>query len=301
MDSHMMTTNVSINERRALDFQGKELIAMRTTISVIFLALSLAYIPSVWAAETHVYETQKVALTGTLIEKTFYGPPGYGEDPKHDVKEPVYILKLQRPITAVPDKQDTTNERHDNVTEVQVVNMKQLPLKSFLKKKVTVTGTLFSAITGHHHTQVLISAEEATLSSRGASRSDSPEEIVRRLYKNDFPGSEGLNRSQYGAALSRYFDAGLVELFIKDWECERREPGLCGPDFMILYDAQDSDITDLKVGAFDSRNSTVEVRFKNFGKPVSVVYVMRKTAAGWRISDIRYQSGHSILKLLKAS
>jgi hypothetical protein len=45
------------------------------------------------------------------------------------------------------------------VAEVQVVNTKQLPLKTWLQKRVTVRGTLFSAITGHHHTEVLINAE----------------------------------------------------------------------------------------------------------------------------------------------
>src|SRR5258705_13599459 len=40
------------------------------------------------------YELDKVTLVGTIVSRTFYGPPNYGEDPKIDSKERQYILLL---------------------------------------------------------------------------------------------------------------------------------------------------------------------------------------------------------------
>jgi len=131
---------------------------MKSWFVIIFVAFVWG-VGAAASAETYVYETQKVALTGMLTEKIFYGPPGYGEDPKHDKKEKAYVIKLSKKITVVPPEGDKTNERHDNVSEVQVVNTKQLPLKTWLQKRITVKGTLFSAISGHHHTEVLINAD----------------------------------------------------------------------------------------------------------------------------------------------
>lgn len=126
----------------------------------------------------------------------------------------------------------------------------------------------------------------------------SADDIVRKLY-HDFPadGKDSIN-SQTKEVLSRYFVSGIADLFIKIQECEKREGGICGPDFMLLYDAQDYQLSEFRVGAFDPVKKTVEVGFKNYGKPVIIVYSMDKTPVGWRISDIRYQKGSSMKKLL---
>ena len=43
----------------------------------------------------------------------------------------------------------------------------------------------------------------------------------------------------------------------------------------------------------------VTVNFKNFDKPTRLVYVLSRTATGWRISDIRYDDGSSLKKILE--
>ena len=133
----------------------------RIIVIVMFL-IAAAFLHDVAAGEKNAYnyEPHKVELTGILIRKIFYGPPGYGEDPKTDKKEYAYIIKLEKPISAIAAEDDTTNESHDNVKEIQVVNIKHISLKPLLQKRVTAKGTLFSAITGHHHTDVLINLEE---------------------------------------------------------------------------------------------------------------------------------------------
>jgi hypothetical protein len=44
----------------------------------------------------------------------------------------------------------------------------------------------------------------------------------------------------------------------------------------------------------------VTVRFKNMGKSARIVYVLIPASAGWRISDIRYDDGSSLKKILQA-
>jgi hypothetical protein len=48
------------------------------------------------------FDTPGVRLEGTLSERVFYGPPGFGETPDKDARERVLILTLRQPITVVP-------------------------------------------------------------------------------------------------------------------------------------------------------------------------------------------------------
>lgn len=297
---YVLPTNDDQVSRHKYKFETK---FMKILMSPIFQSMVILASLTWYATAEEVvyhYEPQEVELSGTLTERIFYGPPGYGEDPKHDTKEQATVLKLEGPITVIPEGRDATNERHDNVSEVQVVNMKHLPLAALFEKKVKVSGTLFSAITGHHHTDVLINAEEISPYSDSSSAStDSPENIVSNLYR-DFPpdGKEAVHW-QKKDVLAKYFDNNLVDLFLKEQECSERDKGICNIDFMILYDAQDYQITEFHIDAFDPVKKVVNVRFKNYNKPTLIVYQMSETPAGWRISDIRYEKGHSLVETLK--
>lgn len=249
------------------------------------------------------YYPAKVELSGTLIKKMFYGPPGYGEDPKHDRKEHVFILRLAKPIRVVADSPDYTS--HESAREIQVNNSKRLKLEPMLKKKVRIRGTLSSAAIGHDHTDVLIDAEEVipegalgAATSATSGMSSSPEDVINRLYRDFSKKGSGSVHVQGREVLSRYFDGRLVDLLIKDQECQKREKGICNLDFMIQYGAQDDEITGLRVGVFDPAKQSSEVTFRNFGKPQTLIYRMNKSREGWRISDIRYEKGRSLVELL---
>jgi len=116
--------------------------------------------------EVYHYYPEKSELKGTLSRKSFYGPPGYGEDPKHDKKERVYILRLEKPIKVVAAGKGGQNEGHDNVRELQVDSAGKIPMKDFLNKKVRIRGTLRTAEIGHDHTDVLITPEEIVPDNR---------------------------------------------------------------------------------------------------------------------------------------
>lgn len=132
------------------------------TVSVPFLYLLLIS-QFVLAADVYKFEPAVVYLTGELIQKQFYGPPGYGEDPKTDRKENASILILNHPIKVVAEIGDRFNETRDNVKVIQLINVKRIALSPFFQKNVKVTGKLSSAITGHHHTDILIEIDDIQL------------------------------------------------------------------------------------------------------------------------------------------
>jgi hypothetical protein len=66
------------------------------------------------------------------------------------------LIKLAKPIKVVAEKEDQYNETRNGIKELQIINIKKIKLSPYLHKKVKITGKLSSAITGHHHTDVLI-------------------------------------------------------------------------------------------------------------------------------------------------
>lgn len=112
-------------------------------------------------AAPYQYEPTVTTLSGTLKnDKVFYGPPGYGEDPKHDRQEKPIRLVLDTPIDVEGRKDDPINSESEKaVRELTIVPGKVQDLKDHLGQHVTVTGKMFHAHTGHHHTAVLIDLE----------------------------------------------------------------------------------------------------------------------------------------------
>ena len=115
------------------------------------------------------YEPEKVSITGTIVSRTFFGPPNYGENPKTDSKESQYILVLDTPIDVVGDNKYNEAERGVKQITLVVHDFKATPVRPWLGKRVTIEGTLFHAITGHHHTKVLI--EVSTIGAAKRSKS----------------------------------------------------------------------------------------------------------------------------------
>lgn len=93
--------------------------------------------------------------------------------PKEDVDPPetYWILHLAKPVCVSADTNDELNDTDANaVTRMQLVFTSDDPLKDYGNKKlrafvkahtpVVVTGTLYRAHTGHHHTEVLITVRD---------------------------------------------------------------------------------------------------------------------------------------------
>lgn len=100
-------------------------------------------------------QRHQATLTGIAYARVDPGPPGYGEDPKHDAKERHFYLKLDRPVcvNAGAEGEDAVS----NIREMQLVYFVRLPLeRTWLGKHVAVSGWLMARASGHHWTKVLL-------------------------------------------------------------------------------------------------------------------------------------------------
>ena len=137
--------------------------------TLLLIALLWATALSAQAQRKQVhYGPEKVALTGRVVSRTFYGPPGYGENPKTDSRESQYILLLDRPIDVLGSPDDEAERGVKQITLV-VSDFKATPVRPWLHQRVVIEGTLFHAITGHHHTRVLIEVSTVGAAKRGKS------------------------------------------------------------------------------------------------------------------------------------
>lgn len=114
------------------------------------------------------YGPTKVRLTGTLIKRTFPGPPNYESIPDGDKPETYWLLALSRPDCVNADKNDSFNLAQRKIRRIQLVFLNRTIYKTqhwLLRKRAVVEGTLFGANNGHHHTPVLLIVSHVAKSS----------------------------------------------------------------------------------------------------------------------------------------
>jgi hypothetical protein len=125
----------------------------------------------------------------------------------------------------------------------------------------------------------------------------SPKDVVAQLYK-----AYGTEQSPEGETrlFSRCFDHDLMRLYLRDKREAKGEVGRL--DGLPLYNAQEIQITDFSISAprITGSEALVTVRFRNIGKPTRIECVLHRTANGWKISDIRYDAGSSLKKILQS-
>jgi hypothetical protein len=106
------------------------------------------------------YESSDVKLIGKIKRLTFPGPPNYENVEKGDQPEVAWVLRLGRPVCVKAGQDNEFDVAESNVTDIQLV----LEPWEFTKWRalvrgrapVVITGKLFHAHTGHHHTAVLM-------------------------------------------------------------------------------------------------------------------------------------------------
>ncbi len=128
---------------------------MATAFTAIVLLLILP------ASEVSgLYEwDHRYSLTGTLKREVHLGPPGYGETPKHDIKETIAVLDLPASIHVTGDALGGAYSA--SMQSIQLV----LPESHADFQDgtcVDVTGALFPAHTGHHRRRVVMDVESIT-------------------------------------------------------------------------------------------------------------------------------------------
>jgi hypothetical protein len=104
-------------------------------------------------------DTPGIELEGMLTQRTFYGPPGFGETPAKDAREKVYLLKLERPVTMTPiddPKAKTCWDAFPHVREVQlfIAPGSKMDTSRLLGKAVLATGIIRESDAPSEHTKV---------------------------------------------------------------------------------------------------------------------------------------------------
>jgi len=130
----------------------------------------------------------------------------------------------------------------------------------------------------------------------GAAADLTPKDLVAHLYQAHRSKHDPLVETKL---LDRYFDAALLKLYLRDKQEAKGEVGRLDGD--PLYNAQDLEISNFSISSPETvkGETQVTVRFKNIGKPTRIVYVLTRTGAAWKISDIRYDDGSTLKKILQ--
>jgi Domain of unknown function (DUF4431) len=139
---------------------------MRIGILKTLVALGATFFVSsvVSARECLDYEPAMITIQGSVSLKPAYGPPGFGEDPKHDAREDYLALTLDAPVCMKASSEPHT----DDVSETEIKAMQLVfrngeafkQTEQWIEKRISVTGSLFHGFTGHHHTTVLLKVKE---------------------------------------------------------------------------------------------------------------------------------------------
>ncbi|HKO14018.1 MAG TPA: hypothetical protein VJV22_18765, partial [Acidobacteriaceae bacterium] len=145
------------------------------------LGISLIFILSThsqtWPQQTtdkpieYHYDTPGVDLSGVLLQRNVYGPPGYGETPLKDSRQKIYVLRLSKSISVepAPNAEATGSASLDtaeNVREIQlfVPQPQKSKIAGLVGRAIEVNGTLNESVTASQYSKVCF--EVASLKAR---------------------------------------------------------------------------------------------------------------------------------------
>lgn len=126
-----------------------------------------------------------------------------------------------------------------------------------------------------------------------------PEAVVKDLYKTHDNGNGKILDGKNRALLDKYFDKNLAGLMWKDLTTHQEEVGVL--DFDPFFNAQEIEIKNFAVGAAKIENgaASVPVTFNNYDRKEKLVYSLVEQGAAWKISDIKYTDGSTLLGYFK--
>ena len=135
------------------------------------LVLLLFFISPISLAknQTVYFEPQIVELSGTIAVLTLPGPPNYLSIKNGDAAETGGYLVLGAPVDVklVPNIQMNNDELEHNISIIQLVLQNNDDWKKMENgNHVHINGTLFHAISAHHHTRVLLDVKKIQVTSK---------------------------------------------------------------------------------------------------------------------------------------
>jgi hypothetical protein len=112
------------------------------------------------------YEPHEVSMTGKLVRRTDPGSPNYESVENGDQPETYFYLELSAPVctlAASTDPNDPDVALHDvHLVQLVLDDAAYKRLRPKLGRRVTLRGTLFAAITGHHHAPLLLQVRKGS-------------------------------------------------------------------------------------------------------------------------------------------
>ena len=135
-----------------------------------FLVVCLSPFAAAQAATCNQYEPADATLSGTLTRQVFPGPPGFEDVVTGDEPQVGFYLSLAEPLCMQGNENEADINVEDNETLVQLVLQPTDydNLRPYLDQPVVLKGTLFGAVTGFHHTQVLMQQVQLVSGLAGA-------------------------------------------------------------------------------------------------------------------------------------
>ena len=127
-----------------------------------------------------------------------------------------------------------------------------------------------------------------------------PEALVADLYQAHKLKHGPFFQTRSRALVDKYFSKSLADLIWKDARTSKGEVGVIDGD--PLYDAQDMQIKKFAIGKSVSESASkakVPVTFENLGEKKTITFLLAKGAAGWRIEDIDYGGGRTLVSEFK--
>ncbi|OCQ51274.1 hypothetical protein Ppb6_03495 [Photorhabdus australis subsp. thailandensis] len=107
-------------------------------------------------------EGQKIILAGTLLRITYPGPPNYESVENGDTPETYWVLQPDNPIKCAKGAPDWGDR---NFMQLVVPSDFYDVYRSLLGHRVNVTGKIMYAVSGHHHTPLMIDSQRIDAAS----------------------------------------------------------------------------------------------------------------------------------------
>lgn len=135
--------------------------------------------------------------------------------------------------------------------------------------------------------------------SGGDARSADAERHIADLYKQHDANKSPFFQTTDRGRVDAFFTKPLADLIWKDANESKGEIGAI--DFDPLYATQDLDKKNFAIGkaTLNGDTATVIVSYSNSGAKMRITYVMKMQDGSWKIDDIKYGEGFTLLSILK--
>jgi hypothetical protein len=135
-----------------------------------------------------------------------------------------------------------------------------------------------------------------TMSGSSSAQTNAPDVLVKDLYKQHDADRSPFFQTKDRTRLDRYFVKSTADLI---WKDATAGTGVLNAD--PLYDSHDPAPKNFTISQpkIDNDTATVVASFVNYGTKETVTFRLFKENSAWKISDIEYKDGRSLLKLFK--